>query len=76
MLVTLKPVLFVPDLFLFLFHVKHIALAIGEEVDLQTRLLDDLTDDVDVTHSRWGLEPALQFCSVTTQLHCCTADGP
>lgn len=31
---------------------KHIALAIGEEVDLQTRLLDDLADDVDVTHSR------------------------
>ncbi|PNW70184.1 hypothetical protein CHLRE_17g709350v5 [Chlamydomonas reinhardtii] len=31
---------------------KHIALAIGEEVDLQTRLLDDLADDVDVTQSR------------------------
>ncbi|KXZ42016.1 SYP5 protein [Gonium pectorale] len=30
----------------------HIALAIGEEVDLQTRLLDDLADDVDVSHSR------------------------
>jgi hypothetical protein len=31
---------------------QHIALAIGEEVDLQTRLLDDLADDVDVTHTR------------------------
>ncbi|GFR48497.1 hypothetical protein Agub_g10396 [Astrephomene gubernaculifera] len=31
---------------------KHIALAIGEEVDLQTRLLDDLADDVEVSHSR------------------------
>jgi len=31
---------------------KHIALAIGEEVDLQTRLLDDVQDDVDVTHMR------------------------
>ena len=31
---------------------QHIALAIGEEVDLQTRLLDDLADDVDVTQSR------------------------
>ncbi|EFJ47641.1 Qc-SNARE, Syn8/Syntaxin8-family [Volvox carteri f. nagariensis] len=33
-------------------NTKHIALAIGEEVDLQTRLLDDLADDVDVTHNR------------------------
>ncbi|GIL45063.1 hypothetical protein Vafri_2014 [Volvox africanus] len=33
-------------------NTKHIALAIGEEVDLQTRLLDDLADDVDVTQSR------------------------
>ncbi|GAX76115.1 hypothetical protein CEUSTIGMA_g3558.t1 [Chlamydomonas eustigma] len=31
---------------------KHIAVAIGEEVDLQTRLLDDLQDDVDVTNMR------------------------
>ncbi len=31
---------------------QHIALAIGEEVDLQTRLLDDLDEDVDVTQSR------------------------
>lgn len=31
---------------------KHIAVAIGEEVNLQTRLLDDLQDDVDVTQSR------------------------
>lgn len=31
---------------------QHIALAIGEEVDLQTRLLDDLHDDVEVTQSR------------------------
>lgn len=31
---------------------KHIALAIGEEADLQTRLLDDLDDQVDVTNSR------------------------
>jgi len=31
---------------------KHIALTIGEEVDLHTRLLDDLDDGVDVTHSR------------------------
>eukprot|EP00798_Chlamydomonas_sp_ICE-L_P020265 gene20265-27019_t len=31
---------------------KHIALAIGEEVDLQTRLLDDLDEDVDVTNHR------------------------
>lgn len=33
-------------------NTKHIALAIGEEVDLQTRLLDDLHDDVDVAQSR------------------------
>ncbi|KAF6258200.1 Qc-snare protein, Syn8/Syntaxin8-family [Scenedesmus sp. NREL 46B-D3] len=31
---------------------KHIALTIGEEVDLHTRLLEDLEEDVDVTHSR------------------------
>uniref|UniRef100_A0A7R9W0C5 t-SNARE coiled-coil homology domain-containing protein n=1 Tax=Chlamydomonas euryale TaxID=1486919 RepID=A0A7R9W0C5_9CHLO len=31
---------------------KHIALAIGEETDLQTRLLDDLEDDVEVTNMR------------------------
>eukprot|EP00877_Chromochloris_zofingiensis_P014326 jgi/Chrzof1/9147/Cz03g37190.t1 len=31
---------------------KHIALTIGEEVDLHTRLLEDLDEDVDVTHSR------------------------
>ena len=31
---------------------QHIALAIGEEVDLQTRLLDDLQDEVDTTHMR------------------------
>jgi SYP5 family syntaxin len=31
---------------------KHIAVAIGEELDLHTRLLGDLQDDVDVTHSR------------------------
>lgn len=31
---------------------KQVAMAIGEEVDLQTRLLDDLEDHVDVTESR------------------------
>lgn len=31
---------------------KHIALAIGEEVDLHTRLLQDLDEDVDHTHTR------------------------
>jgi SYP5 family syntaxin len=31
---------------------KHIALTIGEEVDLHTRLLEDLDEDVDVTHTR------------------------
>eukprot|EP00983_Pelagomonas_calceolata_P092389 1157657-Pelagomonas_calceolata.AAC.6 len=31
---------------------QHIALAIGEEVDLHTRLLDDLDEEVDVTQSR------------------------
>lgn len=31
---------------------KHIALTIGEEVDLHTRLLGELDEDVDVTHSR------------------------
>lgn len=31
---------------------QHIARAIGEEVDLQAALLDDLDDGVDVTHSR------------------------
>lgn len=35
-----------------LLSLQHIALTIGEEVDLHTRLLDDLSDDVDVTHSR------------------------
>uniref|UniRef100_A0A7S0YDD8 t-SNARE coiled-coil homology domain-containing protein n=1 Tax=Polytomella parva TaxID=51329 RepID=A0A7S0YDD8_9CHLO len=33
-------------------NTKHIAIAINEELDLQTRLLDDLTEDVDVTQSR------------------------
>jgi hypothetical protein len=32
--------------------VQHIALTIGEEVDLHTRLLEDLDEDVDVTHTR------------------------
>mmetsp|Transcript_579 Transcript_579/g.688 ORF Transcript_579/g.688 Transcript_579/m.688 type:complete len:227 (-) Transcript_579:1341-2021(-) len=31
---------------------KHISMAIGEELDLQNRLLDDLEDDVDVTDGR------------------------
>ncbi len=31
---------------------QHIALTIGEEVDLHTRLLEELDEDVDVTHSR------------------------
>jgi SYP5 family syntaxin len=31
---------------------KHIALTIGEEVDLHTRLLEELDEDVDVTHTR------------------------
>jgi len=31
---------------------QHIALAIGEEVDLHTPLLDDLDEEVDVTQSR------------------------
>lgn len=31
---------------------KHIALTIGEEVDLHTRLLEELEEDVDVTESR------------------------
>ncbi|KAI8466281.1 MAG: Qc-snare protein, Syn8/Syntaxin8-family [Monoraphidium minutum] len=31
---------------------KHIAVTIGEEIDLHTRLLGDLQDDVDVTHTR------------------------
>lgn len=31
---------------------QHIALTIGEEVDLHTRLLGELDEDVDVTHSR------------------------
>ncbi|KAF8055598.1 SYP52 [Scenedesmus sp. PABB004] len=31
---------------------KHIALTIGEEVDLHTRLLTELDEDVDVTHTR------------------------
>jgi syntaxin of plants SYP5 len=31
---------------------KHIALAIGEEVDLHTRLLEDLDEDIDHTHTR------------------------
>ncbi|KAJ9506774.1 hypothetical protein QJQ45_012406 [Haematococcus lacustris] len=33
-------------------NTKHIALAIGEEVDLQTRLLDELDEETDVTQSR------------------------
>jgi SYP5 family syntaxin len=35
-----------------LLYLQHIALAIGEEVDLQTRLLDEIDEDVEVTHSR------------------------
>ncbi len=31
---------------------QHIALTIGEEVDLHTRLLEELDEDVDVTHTR------------------------
>lgn len=31
---------------------QHIAVTIGEEVDLQTRLLTDLDEDVDVTQAR------------------------
>jgi SYP5 family syntaxin len=31
---------------------QHIALTIGEEVDLHSRLLEELDEDVDVTHSR------------------------
>jgi SYP5 family syntaxin len=31
---------------------QHIALAIGEETELHTRLLDDLGEEVDVTQSR------------------------
>lgn len=31
---------------------KHIGLAVGEELDLHARLLDDLDDDVDRTGSR------------------------
>jgi SYP5 family syntaxin len=31
---------------------KHIGLAVGEELDLHARLLDDLDDDVDRTSSR------------------------
>lgn len=34
------------------YHTQHIALTIGEEVDLHTRLLEDLDEDVDVTHTR------------------------
>jgi hypothetical protein len=31
---------------------QHIAVTIGEELDLHTRLLGELEEDVDVTHSR------------------------
>ena len=31
---------------------QHIALTVNEELDLHRRLLDDLDEDVDVTHSR------------------------
>ena len=31
---------------------QHIALTVNEELDLQRRLLDDLDEDVEVTHSR------------------------
>lgn len=34
------------------FLLQHIALTIGEEVDLHTRLLEELDEDVDVTHTR------------------------
>jgi hypothetical protein len=33
-------------------HLQHIALTINEELGLQERLLDELDEDVDVTHSR------------------------
>lgn len=33
-------------------YAQHIAVTIGEELDLHTRLLGDLEEDVDVTHSR------------------------
>ncbi len=32
--------------------VQHISLAINEELDLQARLLDDLDEDVEVSHSK------------------------
>ena len=32
--------------------VQHIALTVNEELDLHQRLLDDLDEDVDVTHNR------------------------
>ncbi len=31
---------------------QHIALTVNEELDLHRRLLDDLDEDVEVTHSR------------------------
>lgn len=31
---------------------QHIALTVNEELDLQRRLLDELDEDVEVTHSR------------------------
>lgn len=36
------------------FGVQHVALAMGEELALQERLLGDLEEDVDVVHSRIG----------------------
>ena len=33
-------------------HLQHIALTVNEELGLQERLLEELDEDVDVSHSR------------------------
>lgn len=59
---------------------QHIALAIGEEVDLHTRLLDDLEEGVEVQQTRMkaatlkvGCRSAERACVLSHWMQYCTA---
>eukprot|EP00250_Pteridium_aquilinum_P024588 c29299_g1_i1 orf=106-813(-) len=50
---------------------KHIALAVNEELDLHTRLLDDMDEDVDVTNNRIKVvQKRLGFLSKKASSNC------